>query len=102
MPVAPGVMRNIWFPKKMAEYVTSAKLQTLQKEDISLERDPTFGTNHERKAAKAAQPPPASTAAPASVESEIREIQAQTPEDVAIETLLLSVRLQIVKRNEHN
>jgi hypothetical protein len=47
------MMRNIWFPKKMAEYLTADKLQELGvKKDATVERDPTFRSNMERKLEK--------------------------------------------------
>lgn len=50
IPVTAGVMRNIWYPKGMAEYVTSAKLQALGvKRESALERDSTFRSNTETK-----------------------------------------------------
>ena len=50
IPVTAGMMRNIWYPKKMAEYLTDDKLQQLGvKRDTTLERDSTFRTNTERK-----------------------------------------------------
>jgi len=51
VPITPGVMRNIWYPRKMATYVTMSTLQGLGGKDIAAERDPLFGTNKERKAA---------------------------------------------------
>ncbi|EKD15762.1 fructose-bisphosphate aldolase [Drepanopeziza brunnea f. sp. 'multigermtubi' MB_m1] len=48
--VPPGVMRNIWFPKKMAEYLTLQKIKELGvKKDAVVERDSTFRSNAERK-----------------------------------------------------
>ncbi|KAE9376718.1 hypothetical protein N431DRAFT_462533 [Stipitochalara longipes BDJ] len=50
IPVTAGMMRNIWYPKKMAEYLTGDKLQQLgMKNDTSIERDSTFRSNTERK-----------------------------------------------------
>jgi hypothetical protein len=44
------MMRNIWYPKKMAEYVTTAKLQQFGvKKDDLVERDSMFRSNTERK-----------------------------------------------------
>lgn len=40
VPVPPGVMRNSWFPRKMAEYQTLAQLKELG--DVAIERDSTF------------------------------------------------------------
>jgi hypothetical protein len=44
-------MRNIWYPKKMAGYVTEAQQQILGDKNTA-ERDPTFGTRKERDAIK--------------------------------------------------
>jgi len=44
-------MRNIWYPRKMATYVTVSKLEELGVKDITAERDPLFGSNKERRAA---------------------------------------------------
>jgi len=41
VPVMPGRMRNIWYPSKRAEYMTSAQLETMP--DVVIERDFTFG-----------------------------------------------------------
>jgi len=51
VPVPPGTMRNTWFPNKMAEYMTLAKLKELG--DVVVERDPTFGSRQEKELAKA-------------------------------------------------
>lgn len=82
MPVTRGIMRNTWFPKKMADYAPASRLEELAKEDIVPERDPTFGSKKERKAAMAAQPP----AAP--------QIEVEVQEEVVerVELPLLSVR----------
>lgn len=48
-----GVMRNIWYPKKMAEYLTMEKLKELGvTKDSVVERDSTFQTNAVRKLEK--------------------------------------------------
>ena len=41
-------MRNTWFPRKVAAYVTVAQLG----ENITVERDSTFGSHRERKRAQ--------------------------------------------------
>ncbi len=43
IPVAPGRMRNIWYPRQKAEYMTESRLQQLNKKDLVIERDHTFG-----------------------------------------------------------
>lgn len=43
MPVAPGQMRNEWFPSRTADYVTPMQLREIKANDVSIERDHTFG-----------------------------------------------------------
>ena len=43
IPIAAGRMRNEFYPKLLAEYVTKAQLRDLGLEDTVLERDPFFG-----------------------------------------------------------
>lgn len=53
IPVTSGVMRNIWHPKQMAEYLTATKAEDLGiKKDTPVEREYTFKSNEERKAIK--------------------------------------------------
>ncbi|CAL3964157.1 unnamed protein product [Diplocarpon coronariae] len=53
IPVTAGVMRNIWFPKKMAEYLTLQRIAELGiKNHSGLERDSAFRSNAERKLEK--------------------------------------------------
>jgi len=44
IPVTAGLMRNAWFPRRMAEYMTTAKLAALGKKDIEVTRDSAFGS----------------------------------------------------------
>lgn len=43
IPIAPGRMRNIYYPQRKAEYVTKAQMQTTNQRDIMAERDFSFG-----------------------------------------------------------
>ncbi|KAL8805824.1 MAG: hypothetical protein Q9182_001736 [Xanthomendoza sp. 2 TL-2023] len=43
IPIAPGRMRNIYFPQRKAEYVTAAQMRTTNPKDILAERDYSFG-----------------------------------------------------------
>ncbi|KAI4231110.1 MAG: hypothetical protein L6R40_007849 [Gallowayella cf. fulva] len=43
IPIAPGRMRNIYYPQHKAEYVTEAQLWTTNRKDILAERDFAFG-----------------------------------------------------------
>ena len=36
-------MRNIWYPQQKAEYMTESKLRKLNRKDLVIERDYTFG-----------------------------------------------------------
>lgn len=50
IPVTAGVMRNIWYPKGMAEYVTSTVAKELGlKKDDTIEREYSFQSERERK-----------------------------------------------------
>ncbi|KAL8991632.1 MAG: hypothetical protein Q9169_007801 [Polycauliona sp. 2 TL-2023] len=43
IPIAPGRMRNIYYPQRKAEYVTDAQIRTTNQKDILTERDFSFG-----------------------------------------------------------
>ncbi|KAI4086505.1 MAG: hypothetical protein LQ339_009032 [Xanthoria mediterranea] len=43
IPIAPGRMRNIYYPQRKAEYVTKAQMQTTNQKDVMAERDFSFG-----------------------------------------------------------
>lgn len=42
-PVEPGRMRNTWYPRQKAAYVTMSTLQGTKPQNIAAERDFTFG-----------------------------------------------------------
>lgn len=42
-PVEPGRMRNTWYPRQKAEYMTASKLQGLKPQSLVAERDFAFG-----------------------------------------------------------
>lgn len=91
IPVTPGMMRNIWFPKKMAEYLTTARLQQLGvKKDTAVERDSTFRSNTERKLDKEKEKRERKNASVAA-EAEVAAVEQEPV--VPIELELLSVRL---------
>lgn len=55
-PVEPGRMRNTWYPRQRAEYVTAATLQGVKPQAVVAERDFTFGVKpKEEEAPKAPQ-----------------------------------------------
>ena len=41
--VAAGRMRNDWYPRRVADYMTQAQLRTMDLNDASFERDLSFG-----------------------------------------------------------
>ncbi|KAL8765977.1 MAG: hypothetical protein Q9209_007124 [Squamulea sp. 1 TL-2023] len=43
IPIAPGRMRNIYYPQRKAEYVTEAQMRTSNQKDLLAERDFSFG-----------------------------------------------------------
>ncbi|MCJ1281686.1 hypothetical protein MMC26_001008 [Xylographa opegraphella] len=56
VPVAPGRMRNIWYPSKRAEYMTDAQLKAIP--DVVIERDFTFGMEQSTEGQEAGQDDP--------------------------------------------
>ena len=91
IPVTAGMMRNIWFPKKMAEYLTTARLQQLGvKKDTAVERDSTFRSNTERKLDKEKEKQERKVA---SVTAEAEVVAVEQEPVVPIELELPSVRL---------
>jgi hypothetical protein len=89
IPVTAGMMRNIWYPKKMAEYVTNDKLQQLGvKKDMTIERDSTFRSNMERKLDKEKEKYERTVAAE---ESAMASLEPES--SIPVELGLLSVRL---------
>ncbi|MCJ1403107.1 hypothetical protein MMC11_006330 [Xylographa trunciseda] len=56
VPVAPGRMRNIWYPSKRAEYMTDAQLKTIP--DVVIERDFTFGMEQSTESQETGQSDP--------------------------------------------
>lgn len=88
-------MRNIWYPKKIAGYVTIAKLQTLGKKDAAVERDPTFGSRKERESIKKAQKPRIAPTTKRNASAPVRApVLGDAPiiESAPIEIELLTVR----------
>ncbi|OBU01630.1 hypothetical protein VE01_00358 [Pseudogymnoascus verrucosus] len=55
IPLPPGRMRNQFFPRKMAEYMTQAQIKEAGLENVILERDFTFGIV-DAESLKAAEP----------------------------------------------
>ncbi|KAL8850309.1 MAG: hypothetical protein Q9221_004724 [Calogaya cf. arnoldii] len=43
IPIAPGRMRNIYYPQRKAEYVTEAQMRTTNQKNVLSERDFSFG-----------------------------------------------------------
>lgn len=43
IPVAPGRMRNIFYPRRVAAYVSEEKLRDLRARDVLIQRDVMFG-----------------------------------------------------------
>ena len=39
VPVAPGQMRNKWYPRRIADYVTATELKPLERSNVLVERD---------------------------------------------------------------
>lgn len=57
IPITAGRMRNEFYPRKMAEYITAAQLRELGLQDAALERDPTFGITQQQIASQKPREP---------------------------------------------
>lgn len=44
-PVEPGRMRNTWYPRQKAQYMTASMLEGVKPKEVKAERDFTFGVN---------------------------------------------------------
>ncbi len=52
IPISPGRMRNDFYPKEKAEYMTMAQLRASGVQESAMERDSTFGSRQDRIAAR--------------------------------------------------
>lgn len=43
MPLNPSLMRNRWFPARVADYVPATQLKQLKAQELDLSRDFTYG-----------------------------------------------------------
>lgn len=43
VPVAPGKMRNIWYPRRYAQYIPQAEIKQLRLKNTPIERDYEYG-----------------------------------------------------------
>ena len=43
VPLNPSLMRNRWFPARIADYVPATQLKQLKAQDVDMARDVTFG-----------------------------------------------------------
>ncbi|KAJ4304945.1 hypothetical protein N0V90_000473 [Kalmusia sp. IMI 367209] len=43
VPINPALMRNRWFPSRVADYVPALQLKQLKAQDVDMTRDATFG-----------------------------------------------------------
>jgi hypothetical protein len=52
IPISPGRMRNDFYPKKKAEYMTMAQLRETGMQESTMERDSNFGSRQVRSGAR--------------------------------------------------
>lgn len=48
-PVEPGRMRNAWYPRQRAAYMTAARLEGIKPQAVVAERDFTFGVTQAKQ-----------------------------------------------------
>ncbi|KAL5120618.1 hypothetical protein ACEQ8H_001366 [Pleosporales sp. CAS-2024a] len=71
VPLNPSLMRNRWFPARVADYVPAVQLQQLRAQDVAVARDLAFGLRlplEEPDAPDAEAPPPARHVRPVEVD----------------------------------
>jgi hypothetical protein len=67
IPISPGRMRNDFYPREKAEYMTTAQLREAGLRDVDMERDSTFGTSQRRVNAQESKAIHSSIAIPTAV-----------------------------------
>lgn len=79
IPISPGRMRNDFYPKKKAEYMTVAQLRETGIQESAMERDSTFGSRQDRIAAGKSErinsPDVALAAVPIAVEVDLIKVR---------------------------
>jgi hypothetical protein len=81
--ISPGRMRNDFYPKDKAEYMTTAQLRETGLRDADMERDSTFGTSKRRIAAQESK----------SINNSIAIPTATSTIPIAVEVDLIKVRM---------
>lgn len=85
VPISTGQMRNEWFPKRVAEYVTDTHLKELKTKQVTTDRDFQFGLSDPSDAAHA------SSAAALGTSSLAAPVRPK-PASKTVEVELLTVR----------
>ena len=73
IPVAPGRMRNIFYPRRVAAYVSEEQLRDLRKREIPIERDFMFGI--EKPKVEDSQDEPSQPSQPSQKEVDVVDVQ---------------------------
>ena len=87
IPISPGRMRNDFYPREKAEYMTTAQLRETGLRDADMERDSTFGTSQRRIPAQKSNAIDSSVAVPTAVAT---AVTSAVP--IAVEVDLIKVR----------
>ncbi|KAJ9668031.1 hypothetical protein H2201_001837 [Coniosporium apollinis] len=77
VPVTAGQMRNMWFPRGIADYVTAPQLKELQARNVAVERDFLFGVELTKKKKAEAAEEEAQEASRQSVRAEVELLSPQ-------------------------
>jgi hypothetical protein len=83
IPISPGRMRNDFYPREKAEYMTTAQLRETGLRDADMERDSTFGASQRRIAVPKSKAIDSSVAVPTAVPTAV---------PIAVEVDLIKVR----------
>lgn len=72
-------MRNMWFPRGIADYVTAPQLKELRARSVAVERDFLFGVELTKKKKAEAAEEEAQEASRQSVRAEVELLSVRTP-----------------------
>lgn len=81
VPISMGQMRNDWFPRRVAEYVTMPELKTLRLNNVAMERNFDYGTSSLAQQAAPAQEDATDARGMSSVAKQEASMFQRTPAD---------------------
>ena len=96
-PVEPGRMRNSWYPRQKAEYMTASTLQGLKPQDLVAERDFTFGIKSKEEPAPKKKAPEKERV----VEVQTKLLPVRVPYRASVPLQRLTMRAAATSSRDH-